>query len=192
MAKRNLYLKTTPVEEAGKKYMQALEEAGCLKPQTEVIDTYESLGRITAEAIYARCCSPLFNAAAMDGIAVKSAETAGASEERPLTLEPDTGYKIIDTGDPINAPFDAVVMAEDVTEEPGSDRVMITRSVPGWQHVRPIGEDIAAGEMLLPSHHRIRPVDIGVLLAGGILSMNVFKKTADFHNPYGNGDNNAP
>ena len=176
MAKRNLYLKTTPVEEAGKKYMQALEEAGCLKPQTEVIDTYESLGRITAEAIYARCCSPLFNAAAMDGIAVKSAETAGASEERPLTLEPDTGYKIIDTGDPINAPFDAVVMAEDVTEEPGSDRVMITRSVPGWQHVRPIGEDIAAGEMLLPSHHRIRPVDIGVLLAGGILSMNVFKK----------------
>ena len=47
MAKRNLYLKTTPVEEAGEKYMQALEEAGCLKPQTEMTDTYESLGRIT-------------------------------------------------------------------------------------------------------------------------------------------------
>ena len=112
----------------------------------------------------------------MDGIAVKSTETAGASEERPLTLEPGTEYKIIDTGDPIRAPFDAVVMAEDVTEEVGSDRVMITRSVPGWQHVRPIGEDIAAGEMLLPSHHRIRPVDIGVLLAGGILSLKAFKK----------------
>ena len=176
MAKRNLYLKTTPVEEAGKKYMQALEEAGCLKPQMETTDTYESLGRITAEAIYARCCSPLFNAAAMDGIAVKSAETAGASEERPLTLELGTDYKIIDTGDPIKAPFDAVVMAEEVTEEAGSDRVIITRSVPGWQHVRPIGEDIAAGEMLLPSHHKIRPVDIGVLLAGGILSMKTFKK----------------
>lgn len=176
MAKRNLYLKTTPVEEAGEKYMQALEDAGCMKPQTEIIDTYESLGRITAEAIFAKCCSPLFNAAAMDGIAVKSAETAGASEERPLTLEPGTDYKIIDTGDPIKAPFDAVVMAEDVTEEAGSDRVMITRSVPGWQHVRPIGEDIAAGEMLLPRHHKIRPVDIGVLLAGGILNMKVFKK----------------
>ena len=176
MAKRNLYLKTTPVEEAGKKYMQALEDAGCLKQQAEIIDTYESLDRITAEAIYARCCSPLFNAAAMDGIAVKSAETAGASEERPLTLEPGTDYNIIDTGDPIKAPFDAVVMAEDVTEEAGSDRVMITRSVPGWQHVRPIGEDIAAGEMLLPSHHKIRPVDIGVLLAGGILEVKSFKK----------------
>lgn len=176
MAKRNLYLKTTPVEEAGEKYMQALEEAGCLKPQSEITDTYESLGRITAEPVFAKCCSPLFNAAAMDGIAVKSIETAGASEERPLTLEPGTEYKIIDTGDPIRAPFDAVVMAEDVTEEVGSDRVMITRSVPGWQHVRPIGEDIAAGEMLLPSHHRIRPVDIGVLLAGGILSLKAFKK----------------
>ena len=176
MAKRNLYLKTTPVEEAGKKYMQALEDAGCLKPQAEIIDTYESLDRITAEAVFAKCCSPLFNAAAMDGIAVKSAETAGASEERPLTLEPGTDYNIIDTGDPIKAPFDAVVMAEDVTEEAGSDRVMITRSVAGWQHVRPIGEDIAAGEMLLPSHHKIRPVDIGVLLAGGILEVKSFKK----------------
>ena len=176
MAKRNLYLKTTPVEEAGKKYMQALEDAGCLKPQAEIIDTYESLDRITAEAVFAKCCSPLFNAAAMDGIAVKSAETAGASEERPLTLEPGTDYKVIDTGDPIKAPFDAVVMAEDVTEEAGSDRVMITRSVPGWQHVRPIGEDIAAGEMLLPSHHKIRPVDIGVLLAGGILEVKSFNK----------------
>lgn len=176
MAKRNLYLKTTPVEEAGKKYMQALEEKGRLKLQTEIIDTYESLDRITAEAVFAKCCSPLFNAAAMDGIAVKSAETAGASEERPLTLEPGTDYKVIDTGDPIKAPFDAVVMAEDVTEEADSDSVMITRSVPGWQHVRPIGEDIAAGEMLLPSHHKIRPVDIGVLLAGGILSLKTFKK----------------
>ena len=176
MAKRNLYLKTTPAEEAGEKYMQALEEAGCLKPQTEIVNTYESLNRITAEPIFAKCCSPLFNSAAMDGIAVKSAKTAKAKEERPLILEPGTGYKIIDTGDPVKSPFDAVVMAEDVIEESGSDRVMITRSVPGWQHVRPIGEDIAAGEMLLPSHHTIRPVDIGVLLAGGILEVKLFKK----------------
>ena len=176
MAKRNLYLKTTPAEEAGEKYMQALEEAGCLKPQTEIVNTYESLNRITAEPIFAKCCSPLFNSAAMDGIAVKSAKTAKAKEERPLILEPGTGYKIIDTGDPVKSPFDAVVMAEDVIEETGSDRVMITRSVPGWQHVRPIGEDIAAGEMLLPSHHTIRPVDIGVLLAGGILNLKTFRK----------------
>ena len=175
MAKRNLYLKTTPVEEARKKYMQALEEAGCLKQEEERTDTYESLGRITAEAVYAKCCSPLFNAAAMDGIAVKSAETAEAGEERPLALSLGSGYRIIDTGDPVKSPFDAVIMAEDVMET-GEGMVTITKSVPGWQHVRPIGEDIAAGEMLLPSHHTIRPVDIGVLLAGGILNLEIFKK----------------
>lgn len=175
MAKRNLYLKTTPVEEARKKYMQALEEAGCLRQKEERTDTYESLGRITAEAVYAKCCSPLFNAAAMDGIAVKSAETAEAGEERPLALSLGSGYRIIDTGDPVKSPFDAVIMAEDVMET-GEGMVTITKSVPGWQHVRPIGEDIAAGEMLLPSHHTIRPVDIGVLLAGGILNLEIFKK----------------
>lgn len=175
MAKRNLYLKTTPVEEARKKYMQALEEAGCLKQEEERTDTYESLGRITAEAVYAKCCSPLFNAAAMDGIAVKSAETAEAGEERPLALSLGSGYRIIDTGDPVKSPFDAVIMAEDVMET-GEGMVTITKSVPGWQHVRPIGEDIAEGEMLLPSHHTIRPVDIGVLLAGGILNLEIFKK----------------
>ena len=175
MAKRNLYLKTTPVEEAREKYMQALEEAGCLKQEEERTDTYESLGRITAEAVYAKCCSPLFNAAAMDGIAVKSAETAEAGEERPLALSLGSGYRIIDTGDPVKSPFDAVIMAEDVMET-GEGMVTITKSVPGWQHVRPIGEDIAEGEMLLPSHHTIRPVDIGVLLAGGILNLEIFKK----------------
>ena len=175
MAKRNLYLKTTPVEEAREKYMQALEEAGCLKQEEERTDTYESLGRITAEAVYAKCCSPLFNAAAMDGIAVKSAETAEAGEERPLALSLGSGYRIIDTGDPVKSPFDAVIMAEDVMET-GEGVVTITKSVPGWQNVRPIGEDIAAGEMLLPSHHTIRPVDIGVLLAGGILNLEIFKK----------------
>ena len=175
MAKRHLYLKTTPVEEARKKYMQALEEAGCLRQKEERTDTYESLGRITAEAVYAKCCSPLFNAAAMDGIAVKSAETAEAGEERPLALSLGSGYRIIDTGDPVKSPFDAVIMAEDVMET-GEGMVTITKSVPGWQHVRPIGEDIAAGEMLLPSHHTIRPVDIGVLLAGGILNLEIFKK----------------
>ena len=111
----------------------------------------------------------------MDGIAVKSAETAEAGEERPLALSLGSGYRIIDTGDPVKSPFDAVIMAEDVMET-GEGMVTITKSVPGWQHVRPIGEDIAAGEMLLPSHHTIRPVDIGVLLAGGILNLEIFKK----------------
>lgn len=175
MAKRNLYLKTTPVEESLKIYQKALKEAGALCPRTEMTDTYEALGRVTAGPVYAKCCSPLFNAAAMDGIAVTAERTKGASESNPLTLKLGEDYRIVDTGDPIRAPFDAVIMAEDVLET-GEDTVQILESVPGWQHVRPIGEDIVAGEMLLPTGHVIRPVDIGVLLAGGILETEVFAR----------------
>ena len=74
--KRNLYLKTTPTAESVKRYMQALHEAGSLTPKTERVNVYDSLGRVTASPVFAKCCSPLFNAAAMDGIAVIAAQTA--------------------------------------------------------------------------------------------------------------------
>lgn len=173
--KRNLYLKTTPVEEALAKYMAALQQEGVLQPQTEVIDACEALGRRTAGPVFARCCSPLFNAAAMDGIAVRAADTKGADESRPKRLKLGIDYKIVDTGDPIKAPFDAVIMAEDVVEL-DEETVEIRASVPGWNHVRPIGEDIAAGEMILQTGHVIRPVDIGVLLASGNLQVEVYQK----------------
>lgn len=175
MTKRNLYLKTRPVEEAVETYRSALEAEGCLKTSNEWVDTYESLGRITAGPVWAKCCSPLFNAAAMDGIAVQAERTKGTSESNPLTLKLGEDYKIVDTGDPVKAPFDAVIMAEDVVEL-DEEKVQILQSVPGWNHIRPIGEDIVEGELILPTSHRIRPVDIGVLLAGGILKVEVYRK----------------
>lgn len=171
MGKRNLYLKTTPVEEATEIYLKAIREE--LVPQKEQIAVERSLGRITADAVYAKCCSPLFNAAAMDGIGVIAKKTKGATDAHPMILKRDEDFVIVDTGDPIRAPYDAVIMAEDVFEM-DEGRVQIMEAVPGWQHVRPIGEDIVQGEMLLPNHHKIRPMDIGVLLSGGILSVSVF------------------
>ena len=173
--KRNLYLKTKPVEEALAAYMAVLEESGAVNPQTEWVDTYEALGRRTAGPVFAKCCSPLFNAAAMDGIAVRAAATKGASESHPLTLKLGTDYKIVDTGDPVKSPFDAVIMAEDVVEV-DEETVQILASVPGWNHVRSIGEDIVAGEMMLQTGHVIRPVDLGVLLASGNLQVEVFRQ----------------
>ncbi len=173
--KRNLYLKTKPVEEALAAYMAVLEESGAVNPQTEWVDTYEALGRRTAGPVFAKCCSPLFNAAAMDGIAVRAAATKGASESRPLTLKLGADYKIVDTGDPVKSPFDAVIMAEDVVEV-DEESVQILASVPGWNHVRSIGEDIVAGEMMLQTGHVIRPVDLGVLLASGNLQVEVFRQ----------------
>lgn len=168
--KRNLYLTTIPVEEAKKIYLTALGDD--IKPRSEVISVTDALGRVTAEAVYAKFSSPLYNSAAMDGIAVISSRTNWASESSPVLLTPKEDYVIVDTGDPIRKPYDAVIMAEDIQETP--DGVLIRSSAPAWQHVRPIGEDIISGEMILTGYHRIRPIDIGVLLSGGVTKIPVF------------------
>jgi putative molybdopterin biosynthesis protein len=173
MAKRNLYLTNVPVEEALSKYFSALE--GLLNPSFEEIPVSESLDRITKRAVYARCCSPLFNAVAMDGIAVRAADTIGARESNPLVLVKGKDFIPADTGDPVHLPFDALIMAEDVIET-GEETVKILASAAAWQHIRPIGEDIVAGEMILPGRHRIKPIDIGVLFSGGITHVEVYAK----------------
>jgi len=168
--KRNLYLKTTPVEEAKAIYMEALGDAA--EPRTEVISAIDALGRVTSEAVYAKYSSPLYNSAAMDGIAVVSAATEGASEASPLTLKPGEDYMIVDTGDPVKKPYDSVIMAEDTQET--ADGMVIRAAAHSWEHVRPVGEDIVAGEMILTRCHRIRPIDIGVLLSGGVTEISVY------------------
>ena len=173
MKQRNLYLKNTPVDEAKRIYDEKL--SSFLTPEYETIPVTESLHRTTRHAVYARYCSPMYNAAAMDGIAVVSSHTVGADEQNPGRLRPGEDFAVVDTGDPIHPPYDAVIMAEDLSEDEDGT-VVITAPAAHWQHIRDIGEDIVAGEMLLPGRHKIRPVDIGVLLAGGILEIEVVKK----------------
>lgn len=172
MAKRNLYLDTKPVEEAAELYLNALRPVVTI--QYETIPVTESLNRVTRHATYAKYSSPLFNASAMDGIAVISERTVAATEVAPVTLKEKEDYIVVDTGDPIHPPYDAVIMAEDLVET--KDGVQITASAAPWQHIRPIGEDIVAGEMILPSRHKIRPIDVGVLLSAGITRIEVVKR----------------
>ncbi|MCR2024014.1 molybdopterin biosynthesis protein [Anaerotruncus colihominis] len=171
MAKRNLYLNSLPVKEARERYMAALRDT--CRPSFEEIAVVQSLGRVTRAAVYAKYCSPLCNSAAMDSIAVRAADTTGADENAPLRLKLGEEFIVVDTGDPVRPPLDAVIMAEDV-QEADSQTVVIRAAASPWQHVRPVGEDIVAGEMLLGSRHQIRPVDIGVLLSGGITSVEVY------------------
>ena len=172
MAKRNLYLKNTPVDDALEQFMEAVRKRVSVRYET--ISVLDALDRITSQAVYARCCSPLFNSAAMDGIAVVAENTAGASEASPKVLEPED-YLVINTGNPIREPYNAVIMAEDAMEL-GEGRLQITAAAAPWQHIRPIGEDIVTGEMILPGRHKIRPIDIGVLTSAGIREIEVVKK----------------
>ena len=175
MAKRNLYLNTISVEEAYDKYYSVLKEKNILTYNAEEVSTADSLSLFTSEAIYAKCNSPLFNASAMDGICVESKKTKNASEENPVILKLGVDYMIVDTGDAIKAPFDAVVMAEDVIEI-DDETIKLIAPVSGWENIRPIGEDIVVGEMILESNHKIKPIDIGALIAGGISKIKCHKK----------------
>jgi putative molybdopterin biosynthesis protein len=167
---RNTYIDNVDVDKALGTYLEELSIQG----ESEEIPVYDSLGRITWEAIYAKVSSPAYNASAMDGIAVTSKRTEGANESKPLTLVEGADFKYVNTGNPIKDPYDAVIMIEDVLQgEEG--QVQILRPAYPYQHVRQIGEDIVATEMILPSRHKIRPMDIGALISGGIERVNVYK-----------------
>lgn len=172
MAKRNLYLKVLPVEEALETYFAAIKER--VRICTEIVPVIHALGRITVSAVYAKYNSPLYNSAAMDGVAVVAANTKEACDFKPLVLKKDD-YYVVDTGDPIKEPFDAVIMAEDLIEAEDGE-IRITEPASSWQHVRPVGEDIVAHELILTSNHKIRPIDIGVLLSAGITEIEVYKR----------------
>ena len=133
----------------------------------------DALGRVTAEPVWATRSSPSSDLAAMDGIAVRAEETHGATPTTPLDLPPDQ-YVVVDTGDPIPDGFDAVVMREHVHYEGEAAEIMA--AVPPYQHVRSIGEDVSAGELLLPQGHRLRPVDIAAAAAAGATDVVVHRR----------------
>lgn len=167
------FLDNLPLDEARSKYLQVLTENG-FAPSVEQIPVGEALGRVTAQAVYANICAPHYHASAMDGIAVTARETFGATETTPVRLRPEQ-FEVVDTGDPIPEGRNAVIMVEDVVyEEDGSAR-LYTAATP-WQHIRQIGEDICAGEMLLPSRTAVTPAAMGALLAGGVLELSVYRR----------------
>lgn len=165
------YLSNYPLEEAREIFLKTLKQAG-LKPRVERIPTTEANGRITAEAVYAVICAPHYNACAMDGIALEANQTYGASETRPVTLQENT-YQWVNTGDPLPEDYDCVVMVEDVIET--EQGVQLFGAATPWQNIRQIGEDIAAGDMVVPSFTRLSPSALGALLAAGVLEVAVIQ-----------------
>lgn len=167
------YLTNTALSKAQEEYRNELLKCG-FRAVPETVPVQNALGRITAGAVYAHICAPHYPAAAMDGIAIKASKSFGATETTPVVLKKED-YVTVDTGDPLPEGCDAVIMVEDVLyEEDGS--VRLYAGAAPWQHVRQVGEDICAGEMILSSGMRISPSAIGAMLAGGVLTVSVWKQ----------------
>ena len=162
MVKR--YLTVTSLSET----LSLLRTGFTCTPAREMVPLVTSVGRITAEPIFARYSVPEVHLAAMDGIAVISRQTRGASEQHPVTIKQAVR---VNTGNVVPPEYDAVIMIEDVQIDHGE--FIIRKAAPSWQHIRPAGEDIGESEMALPSGHRIRPHDTGALAAYGITEVPV-------------------
>ncbi len=135
---------------------------------TDIIPFDATPGQITARPIFSKYSVPEIHLAAMDGIAVATRETVGASEQHPVELE---NAIRVNTGNIVPPGYDAVIMIEDTWQN--GDRYVIRKSTTPWQHIRPAGEDLAESEMVLPSGHRIRPHEVGALATYGITEMEV-------------------
>lgn len=179
--KRKIYLQDKPRKVAVEEILSHFNP----NREMESINSSEALGRITAEPIFALHSMPHYHASAMDGIAVRAEETFLAHEQNPIQLKRNEDFIYVDTGNEIPSPFNAVIMIENV-DELSEDLVEIIEPASPWAHIRPIGEDIVQEEMLFPQGHRIRPVDIGVLLASQTTKINVMKRPTVTVIPTGN------
>jgi molybdenum cofactor synthesis domain-containing protein len=145
----------------------------------------EAGGLVLAEAVTAPHSVPPFANSAVDGYAVRAADTAGAPvdlavvEDIPAgsvptrTVEAGTAARIM-TGASIPAGADAVVMVEDT--EPAAGGVRVAASVAAGDNVRPAGGDLEAGETVFEPGDRISPAHVGVLASIGVAEPLVVRR----------------
>lgn len=163
-----------------------------LPPPTgsEVVPTAEALGRVLMDSPVADAPLPAFPRSTMDGYAVRSANTFGASEglpaylsvigECPMGKAPDLDVgpgqaAVIHTGGMLPAGADAVVMIER-TQQAAEAEIEVLRAVAPGENVLRVGEDVQIGDRLLPAGHVLRPQDLGGLLALGLTDVTVARR----------------
>src|SRR3712207_961625 len=173
--RRKVYLEDIPLEEARRRFDDALAKAGALEPIAgERVPVQEALGRVTAAPVWAPLSNPHYHGAAMDGAAVRAERTLGASEATPIRLKLGAEAAWVDTGDPLPADANAVIMIENI--QTYGDEIEIMAPVAPWQHVRSMGEDIVATELVLPEGRVLSPVDVGAVAASGCTHVDVRRR----------------
>ena len=184
----SVYLHDIPLDQAKARFNAALREAGLdgILGIEEIPLDENALGRVLAEPVWARLSSPHYHASAMDGFAVRAKDTEGASLSAPVTLRYGDQTTYVDTGDPLPDWANAVIPIEETEPltlagevDPAARKpyaIRIRAAIPPWRHVRPMGEDMIATELVLPAGHILRPVDLGACAGSGHDSLRVARK----------------
>jgi putative molybdopterin biosynthesis protein len=168
--KRHVYLKMKTRDEARKILLEQFSSFHEL--QVEEVSSPDAVGRVLDEPVFARLSSPNYHAAAMDGVAVAAEATFGVNDARPKQLVVGKDTFFINTGQIMPEGTNAVVMIENV-QVLDETTIQIESAAFPWQHVRKMGEDIVATELIFPQNHLVTPTCLGALLSGGVFSVHV-------------------
>ncbi|MBI2333612.1 MAG: molybdopterin biosynthesis protein [Chloroflexi bacterium] len=184
----SVYLHDIPLSQAQARLREALQDADLWRVlgAEEIPLDENALGRVTSGPIWAEISSPHYHASAMDGFAVRAVATNGAMPSSSVTLYIGPEAQYVDTGDPLPDWANAVIPIENVesldeneqitTEIRKPTSIRIRASVAPWAHVRPMGEDIVATQLVLPAGHVLRPADLGAIAASGHQTVRVARK----------------
>ncbi len=185
-----------------KRFLERMPLAGAVETlsasvdrlNAETIKSEDALDRVCAEPLFATHPSPHYRASAMDGFAVRARETFAANDghvllsvlDKPARPGTDVGPAVpgsclpVDTGDPIPDWADAVVRIENTKAVASSDgacsAVAVTEPVAPGKDIRRTGEDIEAAARIIARGARLRPQDIGALLATGTVEIPVVRR----------------
>jgi molybdopterin molybdotransferase len=172
----------TSLEEA-----RGLVLSGCVRLPVEVTPLDHALGLVTAEAVVSGEAVPPFANTAMDGYAVRSADTAGApatltvvgtiAAGSPPDIPVGQGEAVrIMTGAPIPPGADAVIMVERTETAEDGGTVVVLDPVPVGNHVRPPGEDVAVGSVVFEAGTVLGAGHLGVLASIGLSDVAVYRR----------------
>lgn len=174
------------VEDARKMLMENFKD---FKIQFEEIDIFDAVNRILGEDIYSKLNVPHFRRSTVDGYAVRSGDTHGASESSPMFLEKIGEVEMgkptdiivgtdkavyVPTGGMVPDGADAVVMIE-YAESIDNKNIVVSKPVVSKENIIDIGDDIKENQNVLVKGIKLRPQDIGVLSSIGIDRVKVFK-----------------
>jgi putative molybdopterin biosynthesis protein len=184
----SVYLHDIPLPDAIARLESALRELDLwrvLDEETISLDE-NAVGRTLAAPVWAISSSPHYHASAMDGFAIRAVDSVGAGPTTPISLQVGSQACYLDTGDPIPLEFNAVIPIENIEALGAEGNVVrdirtpafirIRQAVTPWTHVRPLGEDIVATELVLAAGHVLRPFDLGAIAAAGLTTVVVARK----------------
>lgn len=180
------FLSLVPPPQALKVLLDHLD----LQASEETVPSREAFGRVLAQDLLAPHPLPDFPRSIVDGYAVRAGDTFGASDALPAYLRligeiPMGGSApfelaagecaVIHTGGMVPPGADAVAMVEDSGETPVGEIEIYRAAAPG-ENVIQVGEDVRVGEVVMRRGTRVRPAEIGGLMALGVAAVRVARK----------------